>query len=67
MVQVVRDEGRLNIVVEDNGRGFDMKIIDEKKGAGWINIRTRIDYLKGQLELNAEPGKGTLINIEFRI
>ena len=67
MVQVIRDEGRLNIVVEDNGRGFDTKSLDEKKGAGWVNIRARVDYLKGQLELNSEPGKGTQINIEFNI
>ncbi len=67
MVQVIRDEGRLNIVVEDNGRGFDMKSTDEKKGAGWVNIRARVDYLKGQLELNSQPGKGTQVNIEFNI
>jgi signal transduction histidine kinase len=67
MVQVIRDEGRLNIVVEDNGRGFDMKSLDEKKGAGWVNIRARVEYLKGQLELNSEPGKGTQVNIEFNI
>jgi two-component system NarL family sensor kinase len=67
MVQVIRDEGRLNIVVEDNGRGFDMKSLDVKKGAGWVNIRARVDYLKGQLELNSEPGKGTQVNIEFNI
>jgi two-component system, NarL family, sensor kinase len=67
MVQVIRDEARLNIVVEDNGRGFDMKSLDEKKGAGWVNIRARVEYLKGQLELNSEPGKGTQVNIEFNI
>ncbi len=66
-VQVIRDERRLNIVVEDNGRGFDMKSLEEKKGAGWVNIRARVDYLKGQLELNSEPGEGTQVNIEFNI
>ncbi len=58
MVQVIREEGRLNIVVEDNGKGFDTNSLDEKKGAGWVNIKARVDYLKGQLELNSEPGKG---------
>jgi signal transduction histidine kinase len=66
-VQVIRDEARLNIVVEDNGRGFDTKSLDQKKGAGWVNIRARVDYLKGQMELNSEPGKGTQVNIEFNI
>jgi two-component system, NarL family, sensor kinase len=67
MVQVIRDEGRLNIVVEDNGKGFDTNALDEKKGAGWVNIMARVDYLKGQLELNSEPGKGTQVNIEFKL
>jgi two-component system, NarL family, sensor kinase len=67
LVQVIRDDSRLNIVVEDNGKGFDTKALDEKKGAGWINIRSRVDYLKGQLELNSSPGKGTQVNIEFNI
>jgi two-component system NarL family sensor kinase len=67
MVQVIRDEGRLNIVVEDNGKGFDTNALDEKKGAGWVNIKARVDYLKGQLELNSEPGKGTQVNIEFNL
>lgn len=65
IVQVVRDEERLNILVEDNGKGFDSNSLREKKGAGWVNIRARVDYLKGQLELNSEPGKGTQVNIEF--
>jgi signal transduction histidine kinase len=30
-VQVIRDEGRMNIVVEDNGKGFDPNSLDEKK------------------------------------
>jgi two-component system, NarL family, sensor kinase len=67
MVQVIRGEGRLNIVVEDNGRGFDKNSLEGKKGAGWVNIRARVEYLKGQLELNSEPGKGTQVNIEFNL
>ena len=67
MVQVIHDDGRLNIVVEDNGKGFDKNALDEKKGAGWVNIKARVDYLKGQLELNSEPGKGTQVNIEFKL
>ena len=64
-VQLVRQENRLNIVVEDNGRGFEVEHAANKKGAGLSNIRSRVDYLKGQLEIHSEPGKGTLVNIEF--
>jgi two-component system, NarL family, sensor kinase len=66
-VQLVRQENRLNIVVEDNGRGFAVDQTAGKKGAGLSNVRSRVDYLKGQLEIHSEPGKGTLVNIEFNI
>jgi signal transduction histidine kinase len=66
-VQLVRETNRLNIVVEDNGKSFDTAILEENKGAGWMNIRSRVDYLKGQLDIHSEPGKGTLVNIEFNV
>ena len=67
MVQVIREDSRLNVVVEDNGKGFDVKLPENNKGAGWVNIRSRVEYLKGQLDIHSEQGKGTLVNIEFNV
>ena len=66
-VQLVRENNRLNVVVEDNGKGFDTALLEKSKGAGWINVRSRVDYLKGQLDIHSGAGKGTLVNIEFNI
>ena len=66
-VQLIRGGNRLNVVVEDNGKGFDMDVSENNKGAGLANVRSRVDYLKGRLDIHAEPGKGTLVNIEFNI
>jgi two-component system, NarL family, sensor kinase len=66
-IQLIRESNRLNIVVEDNGRGFDTALLENCKGAGWANIRSRVEYLKGQLDVHSEPGKGTLVNIEFNV
>jgi two-component system, NarL family, sensor kinase len=66
-VQLIRGNNRLNIVVEDNGKGFDTTFLEKNKGAGWVNIRSRVEYLKGQLDIHSEPGKGVLVNIEFNI
>ncbi len=66
-VQVIKEGNRLNVVVEDNGKGFDTNLIKNNIGAGLSNVRSRVDYLKGQLDIHSEPGKGTLINIEFNI
>ncbi len=66
-IQLIREDSRLNIVVEDNGKGFDAAILKENKGAGWTSIRSRVEYLKGQMDLHSEQGKGTLVNIEFKV
>ena len=66
-VQLIRQENRLSVVVEDNGKGFDPDLAGNKDGAGLMNVRSRVDYLKGQLDIHTEPGKGTLINIEFNL
>ena len=65
-VQLIRENNRLNIVVEDNGKGFDIAVLENSKGAGWTNIRSRVEYLKGQLDIHSES-KGTLVNIEFNV
>ncbi len=66
-VQLIKDNNRLSVVVEDNGKGFDMNISATKDGAGLANIQSRIDYLKGRLDVHSEPGKGALINIEINL
>lgn len=66
-VQLVKDGSRLNVVVEDNGKGLDENVPENNKGAGLTNIHSRVEYLKGRLDIHSEPGKGTLVNIEFNI
>lgn len=66
-VQLIKQDNRLNVVVEDNGKGFDITTLENNKGAGWVNIRSRVDYLKGRVDVHSEEGKGTLVNIEFNL
>ena len=67
IVQLIKEEGRFSIIVEDNGKGFDASLLKNSKGAGLTNIQSRVDYLKGRLDIHSETGKGTLVNIEFNI
>jgi two-component system, NarL family, sensor kinase len=67
LVQLIREENRLNILVEDNGKGFDTSLLETNKGAGWTNIRSRIDYLKGRLDIHSESNKGTTVTIELNV
>jgi signal transduction histidine kinase len=47
----------LNISVEDNGLGFDLKRVHE--GIGLHGIRERFLMLGGSIEIESAPGKGT--------
>jgi two-component system, NarL family, sensor kinase len=66
-VQLIKEDNRFSIVVEDNGKGFDTALLKTNKGAGLTSIQSRVDYLKGQLDIHSEYGKGTLVNIEFNL
>ncbi|MFT3947009.1 MAG: tetratricopeptide repeat protein [Agriterribacter sp.] len=67
IVQVDKSEKGITLTVEDNGKGFDTKILKYKGGIGWSNIQSRIDYLKGKLDVQSEPGKGTSVLVELNI
>lgn len=55
------------ITVEDNGKGFEPALLTDQKGLGLANIRHRVDFLQGILEIDSAPGKGTVINIEINV
>ena len=65
IVQLTCMEGKLTITVEDDGKGFDTKKLDMSKGIGLSNLKSRVDYLEGKMEIVSEPGKGTTVNIEI--
>jgi two-component system NarL family sensor kinase len=65
LVQLVRKGNALSITVEDNGKGFDKNIFKNKQdGMGYQNLKDRIAYLNGTLDIETAPGKGTSVNIE---
>jgi two-component system NarL family sensor kinase len=65
IVQLTFIDNRLSITVEDDGKGFDVKLIDPSKGLGLSNLKSRVEYLGGELEIESEQGKGTTVNIEI--
>lgn len=67
LVQLIRDGERFHLTVEDNGRGFDTARLAQQPGIGWLNIRSRVDYLNGTLMINSAPDKGTTVDIEFML
>ncbi|WP_161554462.1 sensor histidine kinase [Sinomicrobium soli] len=63
-VQLQQVEDKIFLTVEDDGVGFDMEAISGKRSAGWTNIRARVEFLGGDMDILSEKGKGTTITIE---
>ena len=56
-LQLIQAEGRLDLRIADNGRGFDPT--QTKGGMGLRNIQERVARLNGELHISSEPGGGT--------
>jgi signal transduction histidine kinase len=63
LIQLIRKDSHFSLTVEDDGRGFDPDT-GRKEGAGLSNIRARVDYLGGTIDVRSAPGEGTSVNIE---
>lgn len=66
-VSIRREDNDIRITVEDDGIGFDTSKIDSHicitGGFGLFNLRERLDYLGGYLEIESEPSHGTQATI----
>ncbi len=65
IVQVSKIEELLSVTVEDDGKGFHPETLKNSDGIGWINIQSRIDYLKGSIDIQSAPESGTSVHIEL--
>jgi two-component system, NarL family, sensor kinase len=65
IVQLSKTNGTIAVTVEDDGKGFDTGILKQSKGIGWSNIQSRVDFLKGNLDVQSQAGKGTSVHIEL--
>ena len=62
-VQMVKNDRQLNVMVEDDGVGFDPH--KKEKGIGLKNIRSRVDLLGGVLHIDSAKNRGTVVNMTF--
>jgi len=55
------------ITVEDNGVGFNVIHAEKREGMGLRNIKNRVAFLNGKLEIDSVANKGTSVYIELKI
>ncbi len=70
VLTISKEEAGVLILIQDDGTGF---IADEKNpksiknGFGLIGIRERAMFLKGEMEIDSAPGRGTKIKITLPV
>lgn len=64
-IQVNRFDDRINVIVEDDGQGFDPAKVRQKPGLGLQGLTARVHELRGEIQIDSRPGRGSNICIDF--
>lgn len=64
-IQIIKDEDGISVTIEDNGKGFSKDKVDLKSGIGLSNIYSRVEFLKGTVDIDSTEGRGTLVAIHI--
>jgi signal transduction histidine kinase len=67
-ITLVRRDGMLEAVVEDDGRGFDVNEIPSgRRGNGLQSLRSRARTVGGTFEITSRPGGGTTVRFSGKL
>lgn len=64
-ISLTQHDKELNILVEDNGKGFKVGTLQQKDGMGLGSIERRVEHLEGSMSVDSTPGRGTHIIIDI--
>ncbi len=64
-IQLIQHPGLLVLIIEDDGKGFNVSEKSTAKGIGLTNIKERINILNGTLIINSSAEMGTEIMVEI--
>jgi hypothetical protein len=65
IANLTQHENNLNIIIEDNGKGFDPKTINKNEGMGLHHIEKKTEQLGGNFSIDSSEGRGTSILIDL--
>lgn len=66
-LQLILKDNELNLIVEDDGIGFDPDKLSRDSGIGLKNIEARILELKGDWEIESMPGQGCMVKAWLKV
>ncbi len=58
-IELIYDNDELEIIVNDNGIGFDVNKESTQKGIGLLNMKGRAKLIQSEFRISSEKGKGT--------
>lgn len=64
-ISVVKDAEGIHATIEDNGIGFNSNDPGFREGMGLQNIRSRVSFLKGTVDVDSGEGRGTVLVVEI--
>ena len=71
IVQLSHSPKLLSVIIDDNGKGFDVSSVEKKRnsesGMGLLFMKERIQYINGRVFFNSIPGEGTRITFNIPI
>ncbi len=71
LIQLMRAESRWVLIVQDDGRGFDMDVATREATVdhrwGLLGIRERVAALGGTFEIQSREGEGTTLRVEIPV
>jgi signal transduction histidine kinase len=66
-IELTAHDGTLELVIGDNGRGFDIEAARSSRQRGLANLRARAEAVGGKLTVTSESGAGTRVVAEIPI
>ncbi|WP_310560008.1 ATP-binding protein [Flavobacterium sp.] len=71
IVQLSHSATLLSIIIDDNGKGFDIASVEKKRnsesGMGLLFMKERIQYINGRVFFSSVPNEGTRITFNIPI
>ena len=64
-IQLLKIKHGVNIMVTDNGIGFDAENLIIHEGMGLKSIRARVEEMNGEFTIDSSKGNGTTVTIEL--
>jgi len=62
-----KENGNLLITIKDNGNGFVVSSLENKKTLGIVGIKERVALIDGEYEIISSPNQGTTVKVKVPV